>query len=259
MNQTSTEHDKVLAKVRALLAKAESTPYPEEAAALTAKANELIAAYAIDLALVEEKTGRGNIESKMFFIDAPYTKQKFLLLSAAAQANNCRAIMGLGEKGYRILTAEDRLDELDASGDFAWLVGYRSDVESVELLFTSLLLQAVRVMVDQGSITDYSGTNRTKSFRRSFLMGFAHTVGRRLTESTRAVVAAANETHGGSLLPVLASRGEAVDDEVAEIFPQVGDLRISSSNYDGEREGRSAGKRADIGSTRLASAPEALQ
>lgn len=259
MNQTSSSHDKVLAKVRALLAKAESTSYPEEAAALTAKANELIAAHAIDLALVEEKTGRGAIESRMFFIDAPYTKQKFLLLSAAAQANNCRAIMGLGEKGYRILVADDRLDELDANGDFAWLVGYRSDVESVEMLFTSLLLQAVRVMVDQGSITDFTGTNRTKSFRRSFLMGFAHTVGRRLNEATRSVVVAANETHGGSVLPVLASRGEAVDHEVAEIFPKVGDLRISSSNYAGEREGRNAGRRADIGSTRLKTTPEALR
>lgn len=259
MKQNSTSDERVLAKVRALLAKAESTSYPEEAAALTAKANELIAAHAIDLALVEERTGRGEVESKMLFIDAPYPKEKFLLLSAAAQANSCRSILGIGEQGFQTLTAEGRLDELDASGEFAWLVGYKSDVESVELLFTSLLLQAVRVMVAQGSVTDWSGKNRTKSFRRSFLYGFAHTVGSRLEEATAAVREAADDEHGGSVLPVLASRQEAVDEEVGELFPKLGNLQTSVSNYEGIRAGRTAGERADIGTTRLQEAPKALR
>ena len=49
------ERDRILDKVRALLAKAESTQYAEEAAAYTAKAQELIATHAIDIAVGREQ------------------------------------------------------------------------------------------------------------------------------------------------------------------------------------------------------------
>src|SRR5438045_2689314 len=45
--------DRMLAKVRALLAKAESTEFTDEADALTAKAQELMTRYSIDRALVD--------------------------------------------------------------------------------------------------------------------------------------------------------------------------------------------------------------
>ena len=45
--------DPLLERVRALLAKAESTSFPEEADALTAKAQELMARHAIDAAMLE--------------------------------------------------------------------------------------------------------------------------------------------------------------------------------------------------------------
>ena len=64
-------NDRLLHTIRALLAKAESTDYPDEAAALTAKAQELISAHAIDLALIEERTGRGEVVTRILFIPAP--------------------------------------------------------------------------------------------------------------------------------------------------------------------------------------------
>ena len=45
---------RVLRRIRALLAKAESTEFPEEAEALTAKAQELMSAHAVDEALLDE-------------------------------------------------------------------------------------------------------------------------------------------------------------------------------------------------------------
>ena len=258
-NDTVPQKDRVLQKVRALLAKAESTTYAEEAAALTAKAHELIAAHAIDLAMLEERTGRGAIVTRMIFIDAPYPKEKFLLLSAAARSNNADSLFGLGQKGFALLRDEGRLDEMDAAGQFAWIVGYESDLDSVELLFTSLLLQAVNVMLNAGSMTDWAGRNRTKSFRRSFLVGFSNVIDTRLAESAERASATADTASGGSVLPVLASRRDDVDREMSEQFPNTKRLETSVSNYDGIRAGVHAGQRADIGNVRLRGDTAALR
>jgi hypothetical protein len=259
MTETGKTRDRVLSKVRALLAKAESTSFAEEAAALTAKAHELIAAHAIDMAMIEERTGRGEVETLMLFIDAPYAKEKFLLLSSVARANNCRAIYGLGPKGFEILRDDDRLEEMQLAGQFAWIVGYKSDIESVELLFTSLLLQAVNVMIGQGSVSDWNGTNRTKSFRRSFLVGFVNTVDERLEDARERVTTAAEDTYQASVLPVLASRRDAVDAELDAQFPNTGSMKTSVSNYDGIVAGAAAGRRADIGTSRVGGTRKSLR
>jgi hypothetical protein len=259
MTDTGKTRDRVLSKVRALLAKAESTPFAEEAASLTAKAHELIAAHAIDTAMIEERTGRGDVETTMLFVDAPYPKEKFLLLSSAARANNCRSIYGLGPKGFEILRDDDRLEEMRLPGQFAWIVGYRSDIESVELLFTSLLLQAVNVMVRQGSVSDWNGTNRTKSFRRSFLIGFANTVDDRLEDARDRVTASAEDSYQASVLPVLASRRDAVDTELDAQFPNTSSMKTSVSNYDGIVAGAAAGRLADIGAAKIRGTRQSLR
>jgi hypothetical protein len=60
------------------------------------------------------------------------------------------------------------------------------------------------------------GRSRTRSFRRSFLLGFGERIGERL----RAVAAGeATEDERRRALPVLASRAERIDAAVAEAFP----------------------------------------
>src|SRR5690349_24678935 len=55
---------KVLDRVRALLAKAESTSYEEEADAFTAKAHQLMSRYAIDAALPDRGRSAGGAASR---------------------------------------------------------------------------------------------------------------------------------------------------------------------------------------------------
>ncbi len=55
---TSVADDKILLKVRALLAKAESTDFSEEAEAFTAGAQKLMARHSIDYALLAHQTGQ---------------------------------------------------------------------------------------------------------------------------------------------------------------------------------------------------------
>ena len=83
--------DGVLHKVRSLLAKAESTTFPDEAEALTAKAQQLMDRHAIDRAMLAAG-GRdpGRPEGRDVTIDAPYPRPKFHLLGAVARANRCR-------------------------------------------------------------------------------------------------------------------------------------------------------------------------
>ena len=65
-------HERIYDKIRALLAKAESTEYPDEAAVYTAKAQELIATHAIDMALLQEREGKGHVVTRILNIARPY-------------------------------------------------------------------------------------------------------------------------------------------------------------------------------------------
>lgn len=257
-------NDRVLHTIRALLAKAESTDYPDEAAALTAKAQQLISAHAIDLALIEERTGRGEVVTRVLFIPAPYPKEKSLLLGGVARANGCRAILGIDEASFKEMFESGEM--FSRPGNHATLVGHESDLDSVELLFTSLLVQAVNSMLAHGAQVDASGASRTKSFRRSFLNGFAHSVSVRLKDARDAAAESAQSeaetTEGDStdcVLPVLASREASVDDFVDKRFPSLGSLKTSVSNYAGIVAGNTAGDRADLGGTRFSSSRRALQ
>lgn len=254
----TTDKERMLIRVRALLAKAESTAYQDEAAALTAKAHELMAAHAIDLALIEEQTGRGEIEVRHLHIEAPYPKEKATLLSGVAWANRCRVIIGLDSDTVKRLAGEDP-SQLKRGGRHTTMIGYGTDLDIVELLYTSLHLQAVNLMLNHGSVTNPWGENRTKSFRRSFLAAFASTIAERLEENRLVATETADEATGGSVLPVLVDRSDRVDERVGELFPQLGTLRLSVSNSAGVRAGHDAGAQADIGTSRLKGRQRAIE
>jgi hypothetical protein len=227
------DQSRMLEKVRALLAKAEASTYAEEAEAFSAKAQELMARYSIERALVEGITNSGDAERVEISIDNPYAKAKFTLLDAVASPNRCQAI-------YR------------SSTKTGFVVGFRGDLETVELLYTSLLLQATGLMTSSGPSIDPWGTNRTKSFRNAFLQGFAHSIGSRFEENRRMAEAEAATEAGTNALPVLAERQSVVDNKMHELFPSLGTLRTSMSNGAGVHAGMRAGATADIGSSRLA-------
>ncbi len=244
-----TSNDRLQARVRALLAKAESTEYPEEAAALTAKAQELISLHAIDVALLETRTQRGQVGTRLIEVPSSYVKEKFILLGGIARANSCRAILGVERETLERMINDRSL--FAHKGRFASVVGYESDLDAVEMLFTSLLVQAVNEVLRHGSQVTEWGENRTQSFRRSFLYQFAWTVRERLAEVTDLARADASEARGDSVLPVLVHREEEVLSVVQQRFRATSTVRSSASNVDGVHAGRAAGQRADIGSTRF--------
>ncbi len=216
---------RMLGRVRALLAKAEATDFEEEAEAFTAKAQELIARHAIDEALLREADDVGDPSLRRILVDDPYADAKAHLIARVAEANRCRVVYSRG---------------------FGWTTafGYDHDLEAVELLATSLLAQATAAMVRQGPRRDAAGRSRTRSFRRSFLYGFGQRIGERLRRATEEQVAAAGDD--GRLLPVLAARGDRVEDAAREAFPELVQRTTSISNGTGWSAGRVAADHANL-------------
>jgi hypothetical protein len=223
--------ERILARVRALLAKAESTSYPAEAETFTAGAQALMARHRIDRALLDAtrpQQATGPI-GRRIGIDNPYEAPKAMLLDAVAAANQCRTVWS---------------KELG----FATVVGHATDLDAVELLFTSLLVQATTAMTRQGAKKDAVGRSRTRTFRQSFLISYARRIGERLTEtSDEQTRVAAAETGRGNLLPVLAARRSAVDEATATMFPDTVQKPIGGA-YDGEgwTRGRAAADLANL-------------
>lgn len=219
--------ERVLARVRALLAKAEATEFEEEAHAFTAKAQELMARYALTEAMLEADGAPSRVRRRRIVLDPPYADAKAFLLGRVARANRCRTVW-----------TRHPLE--------AHLFGYSADVQAVELLYTSLLIQVAQAMRSQGPVVDRGGTSRTRSFRRSFLIGFAARIGERLAEADRSTVEVMEAEFGASLLPVLADRSVMLDREVDEAFPHTVAHDFVPSNAGGYLAGKAAGDRASV-------------
>lgn len=225
--------DPVLRRIRKLLAKAEASDFEAEAATLTAKAQELMTKHAIDLALLAQPAADDVPSVLRLPVDAPYADAKGVLLSVVAQTNRCRAI-GLGRLRMSVVH------------------GYPGDLVAVELLFTSLLVQAHKALVEAERRHDLLTT--TSSFRASFFVGFANRIGERLAAATDQVIAESQaDAARGCALPVLRTREQTVVDVVQERYA---DSLVSSTvrgarDRAGAAHGRRAADRARLSSGEL--------
>lgn len=251
--------DSRLATIRSLLAKAESTPYSEEAEAFTAKATELMARYAIDAALLWAD-GTSTSTPGLIHIDLtrPFTPNKAILVTQIATAFGCEAV---------------RLERLDPGGERVAVVGFPEDLEMVRLLVSSLLVQLTTAMAAAMARTPPPARHarptaaEVASWRRSFIMGYVHAVtGRLRDERERArrerdgatdvgrpskAGARSPETRRSAAL-VLADRKQTVREEYRRRFPNVRVSSVSGGrSAAGRAAGSEAGERADLGAGRL--------
>ncbi|MFD4725150.1 DUF2786 domain-containing protein [Streptomyces seoulensis] len=213
---------RTLGRIRALLAKAEGTGYPEEAEALTAKAQELMARHSVDEALLAASAPAPDAPGACRIgVEPPYEQAKAVLLDAVARANHCRAVWN---EPYA----------------FSTVVGFEADLEAVELLYTSLLVQATHAMARAENAQRAGGRKRTKTFRQSFLAAYAHRVGDRLA-------AAAESQVSEDLLPVLVTRETAVTHRLETMFPRTTTTRLRGiTDEAGWTEGAKAADRAQV-------------
>ncbi|HWJ98986.1 MAG TPA: DUF2786 domain-containing protein [Acidimicrobiales bacterium] len=224
--------DQMAERISALLDKAESSSFPEEADAFMAKAQELMARHAIDEAMLDAARGSNEeIAQVEVTIVAPYASAKSVLLNAVAASNRCRLVVS-NRPGGRVLCS---------------LVGFETDIRHTRSLYLSLSHQAVRFML--GAPLPPGDTHRR--FRHSFLLAYAWRIGERLEEAdalarTEAEAEQLERPDGGSVSLVMASREAKVDRAFAEAFPRLGTKRISSSSGGGHVMGRAAADRSSL-------------
>ena len=219
----------LIEKVRKLLAMAEGTRNANEADAFSRKAAELIAAHRIDpdglrqaehdqLGVLQVALGRGA-----------YVRGRLALLQAIGEAHGCRTVF-----------------EIHDRGTVAFVAGFRSDLDTVELLYNSLHNQAASRMARERRTTAAA----TQQWRRSFLFGYADQIRAMLRSTSDEAV---QRIHPSSAaLPSLRARDKRVDEFARQRFGRVvAARRPKAATVTGFQAGKHAASRADIGRARL--------
>lgn len=232
-----------LARVRALLAKAESTSHPEEADAYFAKAAAIMAKYGINEALLHAAGQRNETpEQRDIVMDNPYPMQKAYLLLAVAEPLRCRTVARRHRDTKLVYKST--------------VVGFTSDIDRVVLLYTSLLMQAIARVSQEWPVGNVS----TVTHRKSWFVGYATRIRERLVEAeSNAAREMPRSDTGVSTELVLRDRKAIVTEEYDRLF---GDRLLASSSMTVQKSsyaaGTAAANRADIGQTPLGQSRKAL-
>jgi Protein of unknown function (DUF2786) len=219
-----------LATVRKLLAKAERAATAAESEIYTAKAVELMARHGIDAALLAASDpGSDAIGPLRIGMQDPYSAGKARLLGWTAAALGCRWVLH-GAWGGKVAAVT--------------VFGHASDRERVEVLYTSLLLQATSQLV---RVRPPRPGESVAAYRRSWLEGFAAQVHRRLVEAEERAATHASGTSSGGVAVVLADRRRRVAEQFATTYPRLAMVRPRGLSGSGRAAGVLAGQRADLG------------
>jgi hypothetical protein len=165
-------------------------------------------------------------------VDQPYARDKAQLLSSVAEPLRCETVHTHGGDRYVVR-----------------VYGFASDLERVELLYTSLLLQATRDLVH---VRPDSWGESTAAYRRSWLAGFASAVYTGLLRAEQRASAEQPATDTGtSTALVLRDRTDCVDAFVRAAHPRLRSMRRRSLSGSGRTDGYHSGSRADLGARRV--------
>lgn len=236
--------DQKLEVIRKLLAKAERAATPQEADAYNTKAAEMMARHGLDAAIVAAAGGteRDVIGQRTIPMTDPYSTEKADLAGGIAFTMNCKAVRHLGPRGRRTHAVT--------------IMGFESDLARVDVAFTSLLLQATASVTHQ---QPPSWGESTAAYRRSWLVGFTAEIVRRLNDANQRAVAQHDaETGGPSAALVVVDRRSQVSRAFDEAFRNTtkgGPRRLTGTGF---AAGVAAGRRADVGHTRLRNEQRAL-
>lgn len=181
--------EKLLDRVGALLAKAESTDSIHEAEALVAKAQELATIHSVDLAMARQRTQRRHRRE---------------------QPEQRKQVIGTrGHNGLRhrvaLFVAVGHVNDLciDVARDATYVLsfGFPSDLDVVETLYGSLATQmtaAATAAIKRGDHKEHpywsdaamAWRTDARVYRSAFNEGFIETIGRRLRDARAAAIAA---------------------------------------------------------------------
>lgn len=245
--------DKMLARIAALLRKAEATDNVHEAEAFMAAAQRLATATSIDLAVA-----RAHASTRTA---AQTPIQRTITIGAA------------GSKGLRtyvqlfvvIAAANDVRCDVASNSTFVYAYGFAEDIDASHALYASLVVQMVRAS-DAYIASGAHKPTPTITARLNFQLAFGARIGQRLAEAREQARQEAGRDSGRPPGTMIALRDKEIElhDYYRRASKARGIWRASrvSAGYSSaaRRAGDRAGRRARLGnSTELSGARTALE
>lgn len=224
-----------LERIRSLLAKAEATEYEPERDTFMNAAAALMAKYGIEQAHLDASDpGRRTrpIRRDVTLTQGAWGRQRADLAWSIAEAMRCRALIFTGVRNggaYRLA-----------------IVGYESDVERAEMMFTSVLLQMTGELIRLGTPLGED----VRTYRKAWLVGYRVRVAERIRAMEAREEDSAEGVATGTTL-MLRDRSLRVDDMFSEEFKIIRKGRKQQVSRSGFDHGQAAGSRANLGGTGL--------
>lgn len=233
--------EKALDKIAKLLAKAESTT-PEEAAAITERAEHLMMKYSIDQAVLNARRAASGerVDEKIirFTFEFTGTYHRGLLYTFEQIS---------GALGFKVSFRRG------SNWSSMTIMGFESDIENGKLLITSLQLQLTAALTAWWK--NYDGKEwmtpmQKFKARRSFMYSFADGVVYRVWIRRRKLLEEAEVSSPGTELAVR-DRNQILTDAYEALGVKTVKIKIEVTDVDALVNGYEAGKNADTGDTRL--------
>ncbi|GAB3902429.1 hypothetical protein ACFQ1S_02040 [Kibdelosporangium lantanae] len=259
--------DQVLAKARDLFWKAslidnDPNGQPGEAEAMRATAMKMLTKYRIDVALAQDgKLTTAEVTTREVQIKAPYADVLANLCGTVFEHFGCEVVLRANnrvkrrkrdERG-RPIKDEHKRPEYEwvssyGKGGRVVAYGFAEDLELAELLYTSLLMQALTEMVKHQPpyLPDKGRYEDTGTYRSSWLRAFMYAITDRLRQIRKDQRSdePASVSTGTDL--VLVDRHQLVQQVFQQAHPNLKPIKLPTSGS-GEAEGYEAGRRADLG------------
>lgn len=241
----SEDQKRIKHKIDALIAKAESTQFEDEADALITKAQALRQRYRISEVLSADTDGPTQIVARRVHITPPWVKHQFMLLGAVGRHNGCASL----------LVHDDGI---------ATVLGTASDVEHTVDLYYSLNRQREWFMRHSPGADEARAFGDTTAYRRSFILAYATRIGDILYHANKAgsykhdnaedatdrsLEQAPNHDYDvtSKALPVLARRHAESEKMRDQLFPNLSSMNLSATHIQGIDDGISAASRSHFG------------
>jgi hypothetical protein len=241
MSTLTPEQEKMLERARALLAKAESTEFPDEAELLSAKAAEILSKFQIDAALLAAKADMSERPvDKVVYFEDPYAKQHMYLYFHILKA--------FGGDGI-VISHPRRNSRVKVHGIQLHVFAMAADLQVVDVLYTSLYHQGV---TQANHVPKYE---HARTYKVSFWWGFTSRIYNRLTEVHNEAVAE-TKTPGTAL--VLSNRSLDIKRAMVEKYDPKNVSTYSRSKAHSDRgyeDGKRAGDSANLHNRQAAGQP----
>jgi hypothetical protein len=246
----------ILDKIRKLLTKAEGTDNEHEADIFMSKAQELMLKHSIDEAVARQHNPNRKTlieKRKIDFGRMLGRNDKVSMLGSIAKHHQCRIWHSTGSGGYVVICGfPEDIDSVEAlwtslclQADVAcakaMAEGQREEqnVKCDERYLENMKRNGWRIdsQIHDGSRQRWDGLEEElwscklsrkvngRTFKVSFLMGFASKIAERLSESARKAMEGAGATAGSTALVVLKTKADEVDAFVSE------NVKLSSGGY----------------------------